>query len=112
MSWIERWRGLTWDPPGDAGWLFIILALGVLVYAAVLYRRTDAPLGRAMRVLLASLRALALLVMVAILCRPVLSLAVPGGAERGVLVLLDRTESMSLPGRAPEPRRTRIFWLC
>ncbi len=98
MSWIERWRGLAWDPPGDAGWLFIVLAVGAVAYAAFVYRRTEAPLRPGLRVLLAGLRALALLTLIAILCRPVVSLAVPGGAARGVLLLLDRSRSMTLAG--------------
>ena len=58
----------------------------------------EAPLRPGLRVLLAGLRALALLTLIAILCRPVVSLAVPGGAARGVLLLLDRSRSMTLAG--------------
>jgi len=58
-----------------------------------------------LRVLLASLRALVLVLLVVILCRPVLSLALPGGAARGILVLLDRSRSMELPGRGEDTSR-------
>ncbi len=105
MTWFERWRGLSWDPPGEVGWLFFLLAFGVVAYAIFLYRHNDAPLTRGMRTLLVGLRAVALLVLVAILARPVLSLAVPGGAARGVLVLADRSASMGLPGAAPGTTR-------
>ncbi len=107
MTWFERWRGLHFDPPGHLGWLFALLAVAAVAYAAVLYRRTDAPLGAGLRALLAGLRAAALLVLLGILCRPVVSLAVASGAAKGVVVLLDRSQSMSLPGRdASETRET------
>jgi hypothetical protein len=95
---MERWRGVHWDPPGEAAWPFVILALALVAYAVFVYRRNEAPLTGAQRSLLTGLRAAALVCLVVILCRPVLSLAVPGGAARGVLVLLDRSESMNLPG--------------
>ncbi len=99
MSFFDRWRGLHWDPPGNLGWLFILLGVAAVAYAVVVYRRTEAPLTVRYRSLLTGLRALALLTLIAILCRPVVSLALAGGAARGVLVLLDRSESMVLPGR-------------
>lgn len=105
MSWFDRWRGIHWDPPGNGIWLGLVLAVLVVAYAVYVYRRTEAPLRPGFRTLLAGLRAATLLLLVAILCRPVLSLALPGGASRGVLVLLDRSESLTLPGR--EPDRTR-----
>lgn len=105
MSWFDRWRGIHWDPPGNGIWLGVLLAVLVVGYTVVVYRRTEAPLRPGFRTLLAGLRAATLLLLVAILCRPVLSLALPGGAARGVLVLLDRSESLTLPGR--EPGRTR-----
>jgi len=105
LNWIERWRGLAWDPPGHAGWLFIVLAVAAVAYAVFVYRRTDAPLKPALRALLAGLRAMTLLILIAILCRPVVSLAVPGGAARGVLLLLDRSESLTLSGARPEQTR-------
>jgi hypothetical protein len=105
LNWIERWRGLAWDPPGHAGWLFIVLAVAAVAYAVFVYRRTDAPLKPALRALLAGLRAMTLLILIAILCRPVVSLAVPGGAARGVLLLLDRSESLTLSGARPEETR-------
>jgi hypothetical protein len=102
---MERWRGLHWDPPGDAVWPFVILGLALVAYAVYVYRRNEAPLSVTQRSLLAGLRAAALLCLVVILCRPVLSLAVPGGAARGVLVLLDRSGSMALPGVQGEETR-------
>lgn len=105
MNWLERWRGVHWDPPWDAGWLFVLVAIGALVYAAYVYRRNEAPLRPGFRALLTLLRGLALALLVVILCRPVLSMAVPGGAARGVLVLLDRSESLTLPAVDPEQTR-------
>jgi hypothetical protein len=105
LSFFDRWRGLHWNPPWDAGWLFVILALGLVAYAIYTYRKTEAPMGAGYRGLLAGLRALALVTLVAILCRPVVSLAVASGAAKGVLVLLDRSESVTLPGGDPGTTR-------
>jgi len=95
---VQTLKALRWDPPGDLGWVFVLLVPVAVAYAAYVYRRTDAPLTRGFRVLLAGLRALFLLLLLAILCRPVLSIALPSGAGRGVLVLLDRSLSLGLPG--------------
>ena len=100
MSWLARWRGLDWDPLFGAGWFTVLLLAAAVAYSVYLYRRGDAPLGTALRGLLAGLRAAALVLLLLVLARPVLSLAVPGGAARGVLVLADRSSSMTLPGRA------------
>ncbi len=105
MSFFDRWRGLHWNPPWNAGWLFVIVALGLVAYSVYLYRKTDAPMGAGYRGLLTALRAMALVTLVAILCRPVVSLAVASGAAKGVLVLLDRSESITLPGRDPGATR-------
>ncbi len=108
MNWIERWRGLAWDPPGHAGWLFIILAVAAVAYAAFVYRRTDAPLKPALRALLAGLRAMALLTLIAILCRPVVSLAVPGRRRpRRAVAPRPQRELDALPARGPRRRETR-----
>jgi hypothetical protein len=109
MSWIDRWRGIHWAPPWDAGWLFVLLSLAMVAYAILVYRRNEAPLRPLFKSLLIGLRALSLVLLVIILCRPVLSLAVPGGAARGVLVLLDRSASLTLPGRtAGEDRNQEL----
>jgi len=102
---LNDWQSVRFDPPGGLGWLFVLLAIGAVVYAVYVYRRTDAPLPRATRTTLTVLRALFLLILLAILCRPVLSLAVASGADRGVLVLLDRSMSMLLPGSRDGERR-------
>ncbi|HET9233116.1 MAG TPA: vWA domain-containing protein, partial [Candidatus Eisenbacteria bacterium] len=98
MSWFERWRGLEWAPPFGAGWLLVLLVLLAVGYAVFLYRRNDAPLDARTRSLLTALRAAAFVLLLCILSRPVLSLSLPGGAAKGVLVLVDRSESMMLPG--------------
>ena len=98
MSWFERWRGLEWAPPFGAGWFLILLLLLAVGYAVFLYRRNDAPLDARTRGLLTALRAAAFVLLLCILARPVLSLSLPGGAAKGVLVLVDRSESMLLPG--------------
>jgi hypothetical protein len=83
----------------------VLVSLALVAYAIYVYRRNEAPLRPAFRGLLALFRALTLVLLVVILCRPVLSLAFPGGAARGVLVLLDRSESLTLPGRNPAEAR-------
>ena len=96
---------LTWDPPAGAGWLFALLAVAVVAYAVYVYRTTEAPLGGGTRALLSTLRALLLLLVIAVLCRPVLSLAVPSGADRGVAILYDVSRSLGLPGVDPADTR-------
>jgi hypothetical protein len=99
VSWLERWRGLEWAPPFGAGWLLVLLIGLAVAYSIFIYRRNEAPLDARTRGLLAGLRAAALVLLLLILSRPVLSVALPSGASKGVLVLLDRSESLGLPGR-------------
>ena len=105
MHWLARWRGLEWAPLFGSMWVLAILILLAVAYAVFVYRRTDAPLDTRTRVVLAGLRSAALVLLLCILCRPVLSLALPGGASKGIVVLLDRSESLKLPGA--EGRSTR-----
>jgi hypothetical protein len=81
-----------------SGWLLVLLVFLAVAYAVFLYRRNEAPLDGRTRALLAALRAAALVLLLCILSRPVLSLALPGGAAKGVVVLVDRSESLNLPG--------------
>lgn len=98
MHWLARWRGLEWAPIFGSMWVFLILILLAVAYAVFVYRRNEAPLDGRTRGLLAGLRAAALVLLLCILSRPVLSLALPGGASKGVVLLLDRSESLHLPG--------------
>ena len=92
---------IEWHPPAALGWLFIVLAIAAVLYAVWVYRRTHAPLTGTMRGFLTGIRALLLVLLLAVLCRPVLSIPLPGGAARGVLLLFDRSQSMSLPSDLP-----------
>ncbi|NNF08040.1 MAG: hypothetical protein HKN21_14850 [Candidatus Eisenbacteria bacterium] len=98
MSWIDRFQGMHWNPPGNLGWLFLLLIPAAIFYAFYVYRRTEAPLTPGFRTVLSTLRGLLLLLLLAIIARPVISLAIPGGADRGVLILFDRSQSLELPG--------------
>src|SRR5262245_47239159 len=79
-------------------WILILLIVLAVAYAVFVYRKNEAPLDTRTRGLLAALRAAALVLLLCILSRPVLSLALPGGASKGVVLLLDRSESLHLPG--------------
>jgi len=79
-------------------WVLVLLILLAVAYAVLVYLKNEAPLDARTRALLAGLRAAALVLLLCILSRPVLSLALPGGASKGVVLLLDRSESLKLPG--------------
>lgn len=79
-------------------WLWVLLALGLLlvVYAFGLYRWERA-IGRPWRIVLAGVRALVFVLIVLMLLEPVLAVEATLRVPRRVLVLLDRSESMTLP---------------
>ena len=86
-------------------WVFVILILLAVAYAVFVYRRNEAPLDARTRGILAGLRAAALVLLLCILSRPVLSLALPGGASKGIVLLVDRSESLRLPGARGQATR-------
>ncbi len=89
--------------PGSLVWLVPALAAAVAL-AVWAYRFALPPLGPGTRRSLTVLRALGLVLLAALLARPLLSLAGRGGPAV-VVVLEDRSLSMTLP--SGEPGRTR-----
>ena len=80
------------------GWLFAV-PLGLLLAFGV-WRQRRRGLPASQMVLLGALRAIALLVLVSLAARPVwMSKEPPASATRSVMLLLDRSESMSLEER-------------
>jgi hypothetical protein len=82
------WRGLF--PVWLAVLLLIIAAVGVVF----LYRRENAKLSRFRRALLAGLRIALIALVLVLLSRPVLIAEFHGERPRGVVLLIDDTESM------------------
>jgi hypothetical protein len=83
--------------PNAPWWLLVLGALAALALARWAYGFAVPPLPAGARRLLPALRAVALVVLLALLAQPALERA-SGGAGR-VVVLLDRSRSMDLPER-------------
>jgi hypothetical protein len=83
-------------------WFALVLALVVGTWA---YYRVLAPLGKGVRVLLRTLRLAALGLLLLALLEPLLTLRTESSAQPRLTVLVDRSSSMLLPGRAEATRR-------
>lgn len=89
---------------------YLVLALVAgLLLAAWAYRRTLAPLSPKLRILLWSLRGVALLVLVFMLLQPILGLLLRSGDRPRLVLLVDRSGSMAFPGEGGEPRYRSSF---
>jgi hypothetical protein len=82
-------------PPGLA-LLGIILAVGLALY---FYRATIPPVPRTRRMILASLRAVALALMALLLCEPLLRLILTSSVPPALTILVDNSRSMSIADR-------------
>jgi hypothetical protein len=80
-------------------WLAVLFLIGGAALAIFFYRRENAKLGVAMRGLLAGLRTLLIGLVVLMLMRPVLLAEFAGERPRGVVVLVDATQSMTIADR-------------
>ena len=89
----------------NAPWPWLILAsLALLALAVWAYRIAIPPLPQVAKRLLPALRAFALLALIWLLAQPVLERL--GGEAAQVVVLRDRSSSMSLPGALGGPARS------
>jgi hypothetical protein len=82
------WRGLL--PVWLAALLLVAASVGVLY----LYRRENASISRARRLLLAGLRIALIALVLVLLSRPVLIAEYHGERPRGIVLMIDDTESM------------------
>jgi len=89
-------------------YLVLVLVIGLLA-AAWAYHRTLAPLSPRLRILLWSLRAVALLLLVFMLLQPILGLLLRSGDKPRLVLLVDRSGSMAFPGGTGEPRYASSF---
>lgn len=78
-----------------AGWM-MLLGISLVALTIELYRRTASDLAPRRRYLLTALRCLLLLVLVAVLMRPVLRFTVEGSIRRAMLILVDDSASMKI----------------
>ena len=85
-------------------WLAVVVAVAIAGAALLAYRRPLVPLAPGQRALLIGLRALALVLLVVFLVRPVVSEPVSGGADLIVPVLVDVSRSMRVPDVGSETR--------
>ena len=99
---INALKAISFQPPGGHLFPWLLLGVALAAFAFWTYRRNPAPLSPGIRSLLWSLRALAFLVLLLLICRPVLSLGAGPAGRRALAVLFDTSESLSLPaGAAP-----------
>src|SRR5690242_13910678 len=97
------WRGLF------PLWLAVLLLVLASVGIVFLYLRENARLGVVRRTLLAGLRIAIVVLVLALLSRPVLIAEFHGERPRGVVLLLDDTESMKQRDRRVSPEdRLRV----
>jgi hypothetical protein len=89
---------------GWAGW--IALAAAALFVIFISYRRRDVTLGGGRLAVLTALKAIALLIILAILLRPGLALSVEGLVRQTLVFAIDQSASFGLrdPRTAPEDR--------
>ncbi|GIW72345.1 MAG: hypothetical protein KatS3mg102_1887 [Planctomycetota bacterium] len=98
-----RWLGA---PPG---WLTFLLVLALLAWFGWQYRREPMPMGVATRWMLTGLRVVAALVLVLMLYQPVATTTREEVRPSYVAVLIDRSVSMTLRDRLPEPQARRAL---
>lgn len=84
---------------GLSPWLALLLFLGLAVLAIFFYRRENAKLGPLTRSTLAALRTALFALVLLMLMRPVLLATFAGEKPRGVVVLVDASQSMTLADR-------------
>lgn len=80
---------------GLDGWVLVLLALSLFVLALWAYRRTTHPLPRRTKVLLVALRLIALAALLICLLRPTMETTTYSVEKRPLIVLVDRSRSMS-----------------
>lgn len=100
---IDNFRGITFQPPGGHPLPWLLLVALLIGYAVWVYRQNPAPLSRGMRSLLRGLRGLAFALLLLLICRPMVTLGAGPQGRRWVALLLDTSESLSLPaGSGPD----------
>lgn len=104
---INEFRSIAFQPPGGHLFPWLLVGVALAAYSFWVYRQNPAPLTGRLRGLLWGLRALALVLLLGLICRPVLSLGAGPGSRRAVAVLFDTSESLSLPAGADPGGGTR-----
>lgn len=88
-------------------WLVPLVAAGVVALAFAVYRRPLVPLSLRQRGTLITLRALSLAFLIALLCRPVVSLAPTRSGDVVVPILIDASRSMQIEDADGQSRHAR-----
>ncbi len=78
-------------------WLVVLVCLLFLTISFFYYRRTTPPLPRGLRLVLLGLRMIAVLCLFLALAQPILSLTQNIQQKKKIAVLVDRSQSMTLP---------------
>jgi len=104
---ISDFRGLSFQPPGGHLWPWLLAAVLLVALSIWVYRRNPAPMSGPMRALLQGIRALAFLILIVLICRPVITLGAADKGRRLVAVLFDTSESLALSAGAEPGGTTR-----
>jgi uncharacterized membrane protein len=91
MHWSVSARGGFW-----LGWL-VLAGVALWVATFLLYKKSAGHLSRFRLLALASLRGLLLMLLLLILARPVLRVTVEGSVRRSMQIMVDLSQSMSIP---------------
>jgi hypothetical protein len=94
---INQIEGLAFQPPG--GHILPYVFIGILLFGLAwwVYRRNPAPLSPVLRTVLWVLRGSAFLLLLVLICRPMISLGAGKEGRRWVALLMDASESLTLP---------------
>ncbi|MGC6486817.1 MAG: hypothetical protein ACON4Z_04170 [Planctomycetota bacterium] len=124
LRWLARWRGVEVEPgaevqfelagfpTGGLGLLVLLGAATVVVGVAALYRRDGKNLASWQRLLLASLRALAVLAVILLLLEPNIVTVKREVREGHTILLVDTSQSMTHVDawRRDEVQRVKAGW--
>jgi uncharacterized membrane protein len=83
-------------------WIILLVMVGFVVYAAILYRKENRPATARMKLLLTSLRAVVLGLLLFLLCEPVLAAVETKFTQPYVVFMIDTSQSMDLKDRYPD----------
>src|SRR5438067_13113604 len=75
-------------------WVVVVLAILLCGLVVALYATERGKVGWPMRILMAALRTTALVLLLALICRPVLHAEFEARRQREIVLLIDNTQSM------------------
>ncbi|HEX7880580.1 MAG TPA: hypothetical protein VF720_14290 [Candidatus Eisenbacteria bacterium] len=107
MPAISDFKGFSFQPPGGHLWPWFLVGILLVLLALWVYRRNPAPMSRPLKGVLVAIRAAAFLILLLLICRPVISLGAADRGRRLVALLVDTSESLTLPAGGDAGGATR-----